>query len=744
MSDAGATVQEILDQIAVEVMTVGLDDLRGVARIHTELEQLALLGQSSGRSRLTDLATGLAALVSRIILDECEDIADPLDLLARGVALLQRLEIAHQRHGGETDEVNVPPEMLALCTSNNIGLDPVPPATEDPDDEPSVEEWAAAEAAGGAAPSAPSPPVLKPASESQSLPVDADIFFDFLSEAEEHLATAETTLLSLETTPGDVELINGVFRSFHTIKGAAGFLNLTEVTRVAHTVEDVLDSARKGKLSITTAILDSALQSIDLLKALLTGVQKRLEGGSPPPQDIDGFVARLVQAVGQGGPPPPAAAPSAAVTAAPAEVETAAGRDAAQGTESKHLDQGFVRVGTGKLDQLVNMVGELVIAQTQVSQNPEVRRLVSEKLTRDLAQLGRITRDIQEVAMSMRMVPIRPTFERMARMVRDLARKLDKPVEFRMSGEETELDKNMVEEIVDPLIHMVRNAVDHGIEATADRVAAGKPAKGSVALEAHHQGGSIVIELQDDGKGLDRARILAKAVERGLARGDEEFSDEQVYDFLFRPGFSLAKAVSDISGRGVGMDVVRRSIEKLRGKVEVRSAVGRGSTFAIRLPLTLAIIEGMVVGVGRERYVLPLTSIIRSLRPAPDQIHTVMGEGEMVQVQGELFPLLRLHERFAIAPRSEKPWEGLVVVIEAEGGRGCLLVDELLGIQQVVIKGLEDELRQDPSLAGCTILGDGRVGLILDANGLVDSAGVGASLPGAASVSTADLVGTTG
>lgn len=741
MSDAGATVQEILDQIAVEVMTVGLDDLRGVARIHTGLEQLAQLGQSDGRSRLTDLATGLATLVSRIILDECEDIADPLDLLARGVALLQRLEIAHQRHGCETDEVSVPPEMLALCTSNTIGLDPAAEPIEDSGDEPTAEEWAAAEAGGADATPTPPPPAV----DSQSLPVDADIFFDFLSEAEEHLATAETTLLSLESTPGDVELINGVFRSFHTIKGAAGFLNLTEVTRVAHTVEDVLDSARKGKLSITTAILDSALQSIDLLKALLSGVQKRLEGGAPPPQDIDGFVARLVQAVGQGGAaPPPTAAPMAAATAVPAEAETAAAREASQAAESRHLDQGFVRVGTGKLDQLVNMVGELVIAQTQVSQNPDVRRLVSEKLTRDLAQLGRITRDIQEVAMSMRMVPIRPTFERMARMVRDLARKLDKPVEFRMSGEETELDKNMVEEIVDPLIHMVRNAVDHGIETTADRVAAGKPAKGAVALEAYHQGGNIVIELQDDGKGLDRAKILAKAVERGLARADEEFTDEQVYDFLFRPGFSLAKAVSDISGRGVGMDVVRRSIEKLRGKVEVRSTVGRGSTFAIRLPLTLAIIEGMVVGVGRERYVLPLTSIIRSLRPAPDQIHTVMGEGEMVQVQGELFPLLRLHERFAIAPRSEKPWEGLVVVIEAEGGRGCLLVDELLGIQQVVIKGLDDELRQDPSLAGCTILGDGRVGLILDANGLVDSAGGSTSLPGATSVADTDLVETTG
>jgi two-component system chemotaxis sensor kinase CheA len=384
----------------------------------------------------------------------------------------------------------------------------------------------------------------------------------------------------------------------------------------------------------------------------------------------------------------------------------------------QHQDQYFVRVGTAKLDQLVTMVGELVIAQTQVSQNPDVLRLDNDKLTRDIAQLNRITRDIQEVAMSMRMVPIRPTFERMARMVRDLARKLDKSVEFRMSGEETEVDKNMVEEIVDPLIHMVRNAVDHGLESPIERQTAGKPDKGSVVLEAYHQGGSIVIELRDDGKGLDRDRILQKAIERGLARSDEAYTDEQVYDFLFRPGFSLAKQISDISGRGVGMDVVRRSIEKLHGKVEVHSVLGQGSAFTIRLPLTLAIIDGMVVGVGKERYVLPLTSIVRSLRPAPEQISTVLGQAEMVQVLGELFPLVRLHARFRIEAKSRVPWEGLVVITEAETGRCGLLVDELLGIQQVVIKGLEEDLRNDKCLAGCTILGDGRVGLILDADGL--------------------------
>jgi two-component system chemotaxis sensor kinase CheA len=556
-----------------------------------------------------------------------------------------------------------------------------------------------------------------PGPEEAAPTIDAGIMSDFAQEAEEHLGSAESNLLALEKNPEDMETINAVFRSFHTIKGAAGFLNLGDITRVAHAIEDVLDAARKGKLRLNASVLDAGFSAIDILKDLLADARIVAEGAEGKPREmkdllVKGFLSRIVTVVRGGRPGPEAAPPGVEAGLAAAPADKAAG-------EARKQDQQYVRVATEKLDHLVNMVGELVIAQTQVSQNPEMKSARDEKLLRDISQLNRITRDIQEVAMSMRMVPIRATFERMARLARDLARKFEKPIDFEMAGEETEVDKNVVEEIVDPLTHMMRNALDHGLEPVEDRAKAGKPANGLVSLEAYHKGGNIVIELRDDGRGIDREKVLKKAVERGLARPEDEYTDEQVYAFLFMPGFSTAEKVSDVSGRGVGMDVVRRNIEKLRGKVEIRSEKGKGSTFTIQLPLTLAIIEGMVVGVGPERYILPLTSIVRSLRPSRDEIFTVMDRGEMARVEGDLFPIVRLHGRYGVDPRSTCPWECLVVLVEAEGGKCCLMVDELLGIQQVVIKGLEDDLRNDKSLSGCTILGDGRVGLILDVNDLV-------------------------
>ena len=562
--------------------------------------------------------------------------------------------------------------------------------------------------------------------------MDEDLFADFSSEADEHLATAETTLLSLENDPHDDELLNTVFRAFHTIKGAAGFLQLDDVIRVSHVVEDLFDAARKQQLTLTPSILDVVLASVDLLKQLLGDVEAQLGGAQTPPRDVEAFLARA-RALNSGEQVEEAVAatPSAAPEVAPPQTvpvpspasnggnaKSAAVRAPDNGRGQKHQDQHFVRVGTDKLDQLVNLVGELVITQTQVSQNPGVITSDDQKLGKDISQLSKISNDIQEISMSMRMVPIKGTFDRMARIVRDLARKCDKEVEFQVAGEDTELDKNVVEELVDPLTHMVRNSVDHGVEDPAARQAAGKGEKGLVKLEAFHKGGNIVIELTDDGKGLDRDKLLQKAVERGLARADENLSDKEIYNFVFHPGLSTAEKISDISGRGVGMDVVRRNIEALRGKVEVNSYPGRGSTFAIRLPLTLAIIDGMVIGVGDQRYILPLVSIVRSLQPGADDIFTVMGKGEMVQVQEELFPLVRLYRRFSVLPRCENPTESLVVLVEAEGQRFCLLVDELVGMQQVVIKALEEDMRTERCLTGCAILGDGQVGLILDPNGL--------------------------
>ena len=385
-----------------------------------------------------------------------------------------------------------------------------------------------------------------------------------------------------------------------------------------------------------------------------------------------------------------------------------------------------VKVDTGKLDNLVDLVGELVIAHSQVTSNHGVMSLKDQKLLRDLNHLARITSELQRTAMGMRMVPISQTFQKMIRLVRDLSRKSGKQVELTMTGEDTEIDRNVVEAIYDPMVHMIRNSVDHGVEAPEERIRKGKQGEGRINLRAFHQGGGIVIEIEDDGQGLNREKILAKAVERGLVGPDEKLNDNAVFNLIFQPGFSTAEQITDVSGRGVGMDVVKKAIEKLRGRVEVHSEPGVGSTITIRLPLTLAIIDGMIVRVADNRYILPTMSIRESFRPNEDDYFTVQGQGELVRVRGHLLPLLRLHQLFGLSGSHCKPSEALVVVVESEGNRRCLMVDELLGKQEVVIKSMGDGIQKSKALAGASILGDGRVGLIVDISGLFEISDFGA------------------
>ena len=382
---------------------------------------------------------------------------------------------------------------------------------------------------------------------------------------------------------------------------------------------------------------------------------------------------------------------------------------------------GSVRVDTLKLDGLIDLVGELVVAQSLVVQSPELTTVGSAELTRCLGQLRGITSDLQRTAMSLRMVPIGGTFRRMARLVRDLAVELGKEIDLRLEGEETELDRTLVEELADPLVHMIRNSADHGIELPAARVAAGKPPTGTITLRAFHQGGFIVIKIEDDGRGLSAERIRAKAVERGLVQPDEPLERADILDLIFRPGFSTAEQITGLSGRGVGMDVVRRGIEGIRGKVDVSSVEGRGTTFTLSVPLTLAIIDGLIVGVGDQRYIVPTLSVRESFRLTPGAVTTIQGRGEVVEVRGRLTPMLRLG-RFLGDPGPVAPAagsEGIVVVVESGQDCRCLLVDDLLGKQEVVIKSLGDMFRGRTAFAGAAILGDGRVGLILDVNALV-------------------------
>jgi two-component system chemotaxis sensor kinase CheA len=383
-------------------------------------------------------------------------------------------------------------------------------------------------------------------------------------------------------------------------------------------------------------------------------------------------------------------------------------------------DGSSIRVSTEKIDELMNTVGELVITQSMLTQlGTKLTGNHADQIRAGLAQLERNVRELQESVMRVRMLPISFVFSRFPRMVRDLSGRLGKQVELKVTGDQTELDKTVLEKIGDPLVHLVRNSVDHGIEMPHVRTAAGKPAAGVVSLEAYHKGGNIVVEVCDDGGGLQRDRILTKARERGLVGPDETLNDEQIYDLIFMAGFSTADQATDISGRGVGMDVVRRNIKELGGSIEVRSTLGRGSRFIITLPLTLAIVDGQSVSVGTETYIVPLVTIIESLQLQAGGVNRVAGHQEVFWFRDSYVPIVRLHEVFGVQPRAAQLHEGLIMVVEGEGRRVGLFVDELLGQQQVVIKSLETNFRRVDGVSGATILGDGAVALILDIPGLI-------------------------
>ncbi len=383
-------------------------------------------------------------------------------------------------------------------------------------------------------------------------------------------------------------------------------------------------------------------------------------------------------------------------------------------------DQSSIRVGIDKVDDLINMVGELVITQSMLGQLGENMNAENiEKLQDGLSQLERNTRELQESVMRIRMLPISFAFQRFPRMVRDLSHQLDKEIELVLLGEQTELDKTVMEKIGDPLVHLVRNSVDHGIETPSEREAAGKQRKGTVELNAFHQGGSIVIEIRDDGKGIDKDVIFEKAVEKGVINASDTLSDEQIYDLIFAPGFSTAAVVSDVSGRGVGMDVVKRNIRELGGTIEVKSEKGVGSKIIIRLPLTLAILDGQLIRVGKDTYIIPLISIIESLQVKDEKISSIGGQAELYKLRDEYVPVVRLYEVFGLKPDSTELKDGLIVIVDGDGSQAGLYVDDLLGQQQVVIKSLETNFRPVEGISGATILGDGTVALILDIAGLI-------------------------
>lgn len=703
----------------------------------------------------------------------------------------------------------------------------------------------------------------------------------FFEESAEHLSTIEDGLLQLEQHPEDLDLLNRIFRAAHSIKGNSGMFGFTAVGQFTHKMETLLDQLRNGHLSVTPAIADILLRSIDCLKVLIdaahgegapdaaTIVQlegelaaaagespKALKQGSPgattgpspssgpaqqqyritwtppgwlfqrglDPLRIIGELEELgtiesrsldmsrlpafsaldpevcyfswagelrtvkqpsvieavfdfvredsiltiekVEAKGEVEEPSersvstvPSASPSEPGepkplgeilvetgvvsretldkalaqqkrvgeilieqhAATPQQISQALQKQQESAAPKKPADAASIRVDTAKIDKLINLVGELVITQSMLSDlgsRFEMGQLAV--LLERIAQLERNTREIQERVMGIRMLPIGNAFSRFPRLVRDLSGKAGKKIQLLLSGEETELDKTVIESIGDPLTHLVRNSADHGLEPPDERLAAGKPEQGTIHLSAFHEGGSICITVVDDGRGLNRDRILAKAIKQGLIAETDKLSDDQIWGLIFRPGFSTAEKVTDVSGRGVGMDVVKRNIEGLGGTVSIKTVTGKGTTFTLKLPLTLAIIEGMTVRVGSDTYIVPLLSILQSIQPKADCLKTVVGKGELVNVHGSYLPVMRLYEVFTLKPEITDPTKAILLILETEGERVAVMVDEILGQQQVVIKSMEQNFRKVEGVAGATILGDGTVGFILDVRGLLN------------------------
>jgi len=695
--DKNEVLTQLVDQAACCINMLSPADLSEAQQLEEVLnrisEAVGELGQKPKelRTQLEGATSAAAGLLHKILEQEVDDAATALDTVSKAICTLQGLI-------GKLDDPAAPAEA----------------------DETEAEPAASSEPAAPAAAEASAPA----AEEVTISEEDAPLVVDFIAEANEHIEAAESALLELENQADD-ELINKIFRGFHTIKGMAGFLNLTDIGSLAHSAENLLDLARKGKLVLAGDNSDVVFESIDMLKKMLAGLSEAVESGQPvaTQSQLPALLEKLKAAAEGRTPPPALSTPQAQEDDkkldAMLEDKPDAKKTKSASSAAAHASEEKIKVSTTRLDNLINMTGELVIAQLMVSEEINTTGSFDHEMVRKVGHQGKIVRELQELSMSMRMVPVQGVFQKMARLARDLSRKASKPVDFVTIGEETELDRTVVDKIADPLIHMVRNSVDHGIEPSEDRVKAGKNATGRVELRAFHQAGNIVIEIEDDGKGLDKERILKKAIDNGVVEPGQDLPDEEVFKLVFHPGLSTAEKITSVSGRGVGMDVVKKNIESLRGKIEISSTRGKGTIFTIRLPLTLAVIDGQVVCIGEHRYIIPINSIVRSLRPTPQQISSVQGRGEMVLERGELMPLVRLYKLFGVVPTTEDPTKALVVVVEEDGRRCCLLVDDLLAQQQVVIKSLGEALGAVSGVSGGAIMGDGKVSLILDIPGLV-------------------------
>ncbi len=742
------TLIQQIDALALNAVMLEAGDIPGLGETLKAVERIEGLSRKINEESLIRLSKAMKGYIEKLIMGERSELS-PLE-----AAISQSQEICRKLSDGGTFAKNI----SALLTELDFGEAEPAAISTGPEDQAEMKTGAGPPKTAGA-----DLKEDKTAAGAQGAPAvmddeDKEIIADFISESLENLGSIEINVMDLEQDPTDLETINAIFRPFHTVKGVSGFLNFNKINKLSHAVENLLDKARNRELTIDEEIIDVTLNSVDLLKQMIENVQTSLDTGIPSDGDLDisSQVARIEHFATPGDGHEQKRLGEILVSKdvlSKGDLEDAlhiqeeeqdrklgailieekkaginevvsALRDQKKSGQPVKLQ---VKIDTGKLDNIVDMVGELAIAQSMLRQNELIQENKSRKLDHIIDQLNLITSGLQKTAMSLRMVPIKHTFQKMLRLVRDLAKKGGKEVGLIMSGEDTEIDRNMVEEIYEPMVHLIRNSVDHGIETAEEREAAKKPGRGTISLSAYHKGGEIIIEIKDDGRGLNREKILQKARARGLVGEEETPTEDEINNLIFHPGFSTADQITDISGRGVGMDVVKTKIvERLRGRVDVQSVAGGGTTILLRLPLTLAILDGMVVELNNQKYIIPTLTVQEFFRPKREAYSTVKGEGEMIRVRDRLAPLIRLDRLLRLngnkPPNANEkaPWKRLVAVVENQERIGCLLLDELLGQEEVVIKGLGDKFRNVKGIAGGAIMGDCKISLILDIAGIFD------------------------
>lgn len=546
---------------------------------------------------------------------------------------------------------------------------------------------------------------------------DDTVYREFVDEAVVNLSEVEQHLLALESNPDDPSLIDAVFRPFHTIKGVAGFLNLVEINKLSHLYEDLLDSIRRRQVEVSRKLIDVILEGVDTLRRLISELSDGLNKDKTPDfrVDLEAFQKKIQKA--QQGRPGSSKKQKKAV-----ETKKQEGESPAKDIDLIH--DSYIRVDINKLDQLVDMMGELVIIQNIITDDPRIANNTDEKLQRNITQLKRITGQLRDLSTALRMVPVRDMFQKMQRVVRDLSRKSKKEIALEIHGETTEIDRSIADELYEPLIHIIRNNCDHGIEPPDERMNMGKSRTGTIALNAYHHGGRVILEISDDGRGIDFKAVRKKAIDRRLIRANEKVPEGKLLEMIFNPDFSTSETVTEISGRGVGLDVVKRTVNRLNGNVEVQTEPGEGSTFVINLPLTLAMIDGVLVKVGGERYIIPSVHVRETFRPLQSQHRYLAGKGEFLLFRDEILPLIRLGRLFEVHDAAEELEEMLALVVEDKKKKAVLLVDQLVDKQELVIKSLGDQFGQLEGLAGGAILADGQIGLIIDVGTLLPEVSV--------------------